>query len=114
MNSTQTGAAGEQAAAEYLARQGFRVLERNFKTPRCEIDIIAQKDDSLYFVEVKYRGSARQGTGLEYVTPQKLHRMERAAELWLQAHRWHGETMLSAIEVTAGNEVTDFIESIHL
>ena len=114
MSSTQIGAAGEQAAAEYLMRHGFRVLERNFKTPRCEIDIIAQKGNCLYFVEVKYRSSDRQGSGLEYVTSRKRYHMQRAAELWLQAHNWRGEMTLSAIEVTSGNEVTGFVESVYL
>jgi len=112
MSATETGAAGEQAAAEYLVRHGFRILERNFRTPRCEIDIITRKENCLYFVEVKYRSSDRQGSGFEYVTAKKLQHMQRAAELWLQTHRWRGEVTLSAIEVAANYEVAEFIESI--
>lgn len=112
MSAPQSGVLGETAAAEYLQRHGFIVVERNFKTPRCEIDIIARKGRCLYFVEVKYRASDRQGSGLEYVTAQKLERMQRAAELWLQQHQWRDEVTLSAIEVAADYEVTTFIESL--
>ena len=112
MNTSNTGSAGEQAAAEYLIRNGFEIIERNFKTPRCEIDIIAHKDRRLYFVEVKFRRSDQQGGGLDYVTGQKRLRMQRASEIWLQGHDWRGEVTLSAIEVGTDYEVTDFIESI--
>lgn len=112
MNTTEAGTRAEQAAAEFLARQGYDVLERNFKTPRCEIDIVARKNKCLYFVEVKYRSSDRQGGGLEAVTYKKRSQMSRATEIWLQTHQWHGELALSAIEVAANYEVTEFIESI--
>ena len=112
MTTKDTGSQAETAAAMYLQRNAYEVLERNFKTPRCEIDIIARKGRCLYFVEVKYRQSARQGAGFEYITRRKLEHMQRAAELWLQTHSWAGEVTLSAIEVTADYEVTDFIESL--
>ena len=112
MNAPQTGALGEAAAAKYLEDKGFKVIERNFKTPRCEIDIIASKKRCLYFVEVKYRQSARQGSGFDYITPKKLEHMQRAAELWLQEHQWRDEVTLSAIEVTDDYEVASFIEVV--
>lgn len=112
MTTKDTGSQAETAAAMYLQRNGYEVVERNFKTPRCEIDIIAQKGRCLYFVEVKYRQSGRQGLGFEYITARKLEHMQRAAETWLQAHQWTGEVTLSAIEVTADYEVADFIESL--
>lgn len=112
MKPQRSGALGEAAAAEYLELHKFAIVERNFKTPRCEIDIIARKGRCLYFVEVKYRQSERQGSGFDYITSRKLEHMQRAAELWLQTHPWAGEVTLSAIEVTANYEVTDFIESL--
>ena len=113
MANKDTGNAAETAAAQHLERSGYTIVARNFRTPRCEIDIIAKKGNCLYFVEVKYRQSDRQGSGLDYITHAKRHHMERAAELWLQANRWHGEVTLSAIEVTADYAVGEFIESIY-
>lgn len=112
MKSTESGNAGEQAAADYLARRGFSIVERNFRTPRCEIDIIARKQKCLYFVEVKYRSHDAQGSGLEYITSRKLEHMQRAAELWLQEHEWSGEVQLAAVAVAADFTVTDFIELV--
>jgi ribonuclease HII len=63
---TGIGATAEDVAAQYLVRQGYRIVERNWKTARCEIDIIAERRNVTYFVEVKYRSSGREGTGLSY------------------------------------------------
>lgn len=113
MTSFTTGRQAEQAAAEYLVRQGYTVLEHNWRTRYCEIDIVAQKGKAVYFVEVKYRGSDGQGTGLDYITPKKLSQMRFAAELWLQSHDWNDDCCLAAIELTGPTyEVTDFIDDI--
>lgn len=112
MSTTERGKRAEKAAGTYLEEHGFSVLEYNWRTRYCEIDIVARRDNVLHFVEVKYRASSRQGTGLEYITAQKLKQMHFAAELWAAAHKWQGEMTLSAIEVT-GSEYTvgDFIEN---
>ena len=54
-----TGQEAETAAAEYLKRRGYSIIERNYCTPACEIDIIAERQKRLFFVEVKYRGTMR-------------------------------------------------------
>lgn len=51
----KTGNAGEQAVANYLQKLGFTILEQNYSKPYGEIDLIAQKDDVLAFIEVKTR-----------------------------------------------------------
>lgn len=111
MTTKQTGDQGEDAAAQHLEREGYRVLERNWKTRWCEIDIVAEKDSVVYFVEVKYRVSSRQGDGLDYITDKKLQQMAFAAELWVANHRYVGDYALAAIAV-AGPQfaVTDLIE----
>lgn len=111
MTTKQIGDQGEDAAAQYLERNGFRVLERNWKTRWCEIDIVAEKDGAVHFVEVKYRASNRQGDGLEYITDKKLQQMAFAAELWVANHRYSGDYVLDAIAAAGAHfEVTDFIE----
>lgn len=99
--STEIGRRAEAAAAAYLARQGYRILEQNWRTRWCEIDIIAEKTGVLYFVEVKYRRTHFQGNGLDYITNQKLGQMHFAAEFWLTRHRGAAQDYrLSAVEVT--------------
>lgn len=115
MNSTQAGQQAEAAAAAYLTAHGFTILERNYRTPRCEVDIIARKGSCLHFVEVKYRVRSGQGAGLDYITAKKQRQMRYAAETWLHEHSWRGEATLSAVEVTGVDfEVGEFIESIWL
>ena len=113
--SIQTGQRAEQAAAEHLVRHGFSIIETNYRRPSCEIDIVARRGTTIYFVEVKYRATGRFGDGLEYIGRQKLKHMQRAAEVWVAAHGWQGEYTLSAIEVGGPDfDVDEFIESIWL
>lgn len=99
MKSVEIGSLAEAEVAEKLKKGGYKVLDRNWKTKVCEIDIVAQKDKVIYFVEVKFRSSSAQGTGLEYIGPQKLRRLQFAAEVWVQSHNYDGDYQLLAAEV---------------
>lgn len=111
MTTFNTGRLAEQAAAEYLKGLGFKILQQNWRTRFCEIDIVAQKDDVVYFVEVKYRKSNLQGSGLEYITPQKFKQMKFSAEYWVAEHNWQAQYCLSAIEVTGEDyKITEFVD----
>lgn len=113
MSTTETGHEAEAAAAKYLEGKGYKIVELNWRTPRCEIDIVAEKDECMYFVEVKYRASSRQGGGLDYITPKKQQQMRFAAEIWCAKNHWDGEVSLAVVEVAASFTVTRFIESIY-
>lgn len=110
--STSLGKEAEQAAAEYLKDRGYKVLELNWRTPVCEIDIVAQKAGIMYFVEVKFRSKDGQGAGLDYVTPQKLQQMQFAAQCWVEKHNYSGDYELSAIEVSRNFQITNFLEQL--
>ena len=111
MSTTETGRRAESAVALYLQKQGHKILEQNWRTRWCEIDIVSQKDKTVYFTEVKYRASSRQGDGLDYITPKKLQQMAFAAEFWVASHSWHGEYTLAGGAVLGEDfTVTDFIE----
>lgn len=98
--STATGRAAEARASTYLGNHGFIVKAHNWRTRYCEIDLIALKNRTVYFVEVKYRRTSHQGRGLDYITPAKLKRMQFAAELWVHRYQWTGPYELAAIEVS--------------
>jgi uncharacterized protein (TIGR00252 family) len=100
MKTTEQGQKAEKAVADLLQEQGFEIIDRNWKTKVCEIDIIAQQDRVMYFVEVKYRSSAAQGNGFEYIVGQKLRRMNFAAEIWKQSYNWRGDYRLMAAAVS--------------
>lgn len=113
MSTTDTGHKAETAAAEYLEKSGYKIVERNWKTPQCEIDIVAKKDSCMYFVEVKYRASSRQGGGLDYITPKKQRQMHFAAEMWCTKHDWQRDVSLAAVEVSGDFAVSSFIDSLY-
>lgn len=114
MSSTETGHKAEVAAKVYLEMRGYKIVEQNWRRPRAEIDIIAMKDEVMHFVEVKYRRSDDQGSGLDAITPTKLKQMQRAAWLYVDETKWRGEYMLSAIEL-AGSQfaVIGFIDNAY-
>lgn len=99
--STELGRHAEAVAADFLEQQGFRILERNWRTRWCEIDIIAAQGQSVAFIEVKYRSNPAYGAGLDYITPRKVGQMSFAAELWLGRYKTNAvEYHISAIELT--------------
>jgi Holliday junction resolvase-like predicted endonuclease len=114
MTTVSVGRKAEQAATQYLAGCGFMVLENNWRTKYCEIDIIALKKKVVYFVEVKYRQTAYAGSGLDYISSQKLRHMRRAAELWVLQHGYKGQYQLAAIEVSAPNfTIGQFVDELY-
>src|SRR5438045_8149904 len=98
--SSISGRKAEVAARVYLEMRGFKILEQNWRRPRCEIDIVAEKGGVRHFVEVKYRRYNDQGGGLEAITASKLKRMRRAAETYIEENKYRGEYILSAVEIT--------------
>jgi putative endonuclease len=82
------GRRGEELAAEFLTRLGYRILETNLRTRRGEIDIIAEDplEPALVFIEVKTRRSSRFGSPAEAVDASKQQRLVRLAQAWLQRH----------------------------
>lgn len=89
-DTTGIGKKAEKKVAEHLAGLGHEVVARNWKTRRCEIDIVSVLDGKIYFTEVKYRRDRQRGTGLEVVTAEKLRQMKFAAENFM---KFQGETL---------------------
>lgn len=77
------GALGEQEAARYLQENSFALLHTNFRSKIGELDIIAKKNDTLVFVEVKSRIGDMKGKPYEAVTPRKISHIKRAAYAYL-------------------------------
>jgi putative endonuclease len=80
------GAFGERVAAAHLEAKGYRIRARNFRCREGEIDIIAEKDGCLVFVEVRTRRGDALGTPAESVTVAKERRLLTVAKAYLQEH----------------------------
>ena len=86
------GLRAEGIAAFWLMLKGYRILERRYRTPRGEIDLIAKRFDTIAIVEVKARDTL--DAALEAITPGNRRRIVEAAYLWLGRNPQHGEATL--------------------
>jgi putative endonuclease len=84
MDRNELGRRGEEAAATYLERVGFTVLDTNWRTKAGEIDIVAREGDTLVLIEVKTRRSLAKGTPEDAVSTTKQRRIGRLAAAYLQ------------------------------
>ncbi len=83
MQQVQTGRLGEAVAEKYLVGKGYRILGKNWACRWGELDLIAEKNDALIFVEVKYRKAQYNGHPSEAVTYYKRHNLRRSIDRYL-------------------------------
>lgn len=83
MDRKETGAMGEQAAADYLLEKGYELLARNWHCRWGELDLVARKEDILAFVEVKTRKPGAMVSPLEAVNRTKQRKLIRSAQAYL-------------------------------
>jgi len=86
-NRRSLGDRGEDLAAASLKKQGYKILERNYRTPLGEIDLIARHRGALVFIEVKTRTSNRFGAGQDAVHHGKQARLRKLADYYLKQKR---------------------------
>jgi putative endonuclease len=84
VSSVDKGRQGEDLAVKYLGKNGYKILERNFRSKLGEIDIIAREKKDIVFIEVKTRSSADFGYPEESVGRQKQERIKNCASFYLQ------------------------------
>lgn len=88
MNNKKIGSAGEQLAADFLVKNGFTILNRNFRAGRLgEIDIIACENEYICFVEVKTRTGKLYGTPAEAVGYDKIMRLKKLAWIYMKQEK---------------------------
>ena len=80
------GRKGERIACRFLLRRGFDILARRYRKGRGELDIIAFEDETLVFIEVKTRSSARYGEPWEFVDERKRLVIRRTADSFIAEH----------------------------
>jgi len=108
----ELGKIGEQLAADYLSRNGYEILERNFYYDKAEIDIIAQKEpNTLIVVEVKARNSDYFGDPQDFVTPSKIKLLVKAANEYVISKNLDVEVQFDIISVIK-NKTIEKIEHV--
>lgn len=101
MTTTSAGKYGEDLACDFLKKQGYKIIERNFRIRGGEIDIVALDGNTLVYVEVKTRTSHQFGLPEESVTPWKLRFLERSAKFYRANRKRLNVPDLERIDVVA-------------
>jgi putative endonuclease len=112
-----TGNEGEKLAAEFLVKEGFTILHRNWRWGHLEVDLIACREGKLHFVEVKTRRSKIYGFPEEGVTRRKMKFLMKSADQYLHLNRqWKRiEFDILSILMQDGQEPEYlFIRDVHL
>ncbi|WPP53400.1 YraN family protein [Catalinimonas niigatensis] len=94
-----TGQSGEDRAALFLEAKGYQIIHRNYRYRRAEIDLIAQKDQLLVFVEVKTRRSSDFGHPEDFVGSRKAALIIEAADHYIHQHNWQGDIRFDIIAI---------------
>ena len=97
------GRAGEKRAVDFLKKKGFKILKTNYKVPVGEIDIIAEDDGVIVFIEVKTRSSDNYGNPCEAVDRKKQEKYYLTATFYLQKEKkMDRECRFDVIEIENG------------
>jgi putative endonuclease len=87
MTNQSIGQLGEELAYEYLIKNGFTILHRNFRTRFGELDIIGKKGNKIHFIEVKTRVGLQKGMPYEAVTYHKVNHLRFAVMGYIKMHK---------------------------
>ncbi len=107
-NKTEKGKQGEEIARKFLENQGYKILEMNWRFDHKEIDIIAQQDYELVFVEVKSRMNTKFGEPEEAVDEKKQNYLIEAAEAYLTINEIDCESRFDVISIINNSEIKHF------
>ena len=113
-DAKELGARGEDEAARFLKKQGYRILERNFRSRLGEIDIVARDGDTLVFVEVKTRSGDSFGSPKDAIGKNKMRRITRGSMDYLRTRRKSGDVParfdVVSVELKDGRFSTEHIK----
>ena len=109
-----TGTGGEDAACKFLEGEGYTVVCRNFRATHDEIDIIAETERYIVFVEVKTRRYTSYARPVEWVTKTKQNRIINTALMYLSEHKTNLNIRFDVIEIITGTREFHVIEYNHI
>jgi len=97
------GKKGEDLACDFLTNLGYKIVARNYRFKRSEIDVICKGSDVLIFVEVKTRSSRNFGEPESFVSASQQKAINRAAEGYLSESDWSGDIRFDIISIVKSN-----------
>ncbi|MCL4575873.1 YraN family protein [Fusobacterium animalis] len=111
MNTREIGNKYEDKSVETLMDEGYKILERNYQNRFGEIDIIAEKDKEVIFIEVKYRKTNKFGYGYEAVDRRKIMKILKLANYYMQSKKYQDYKIRFDCMSYLGDEL-DWIKNI--
>ena len=95
----QLGKKGEQLAVDYLLKNDYSIIERNFRFDKAEVDIIAQKGNILAIIEVKTRSTTDFGNPQDFVKPGQIKRLVKAVDEYITVKKLDVEVRFDIIAI---------------
>ena len=111
LNTREIGNKYEDKSVETLVREAYKILERNYQNRFGEIDIIAEKNKEIVFVEVKYRKTNKFGYGYEAVDKRKIMKILKLADYYIQSKKYQNYKIRFDCMSYLGDEL-DWIKDI--
>ena len=112
-NTRQTGRQGENAACDFLIKNGYNVICRNFTASHGEIDIIAEDEKYIVFVEVKFKNNSphlkKYGRPILAVNTEKKKRILSAVRSYIKRYNPQKKPRIDVIEIIGNDEINGFI-----
>lgn len=107
------GKNGENLAEQYLIQKGYSILYKNWRYKHSEVDIIAKHNNTIVFIEVKYRKNSQFGYPEEFVNEHKIKKMHQAADAYIEQNQWEGELRFDIISIEAPDKVMHFEDAFY-
>ncbi len=95
----ELGKKGEQLAVDFLLKNNYEIVERNYRFDKAEVDIIAKKDSILAIVEVKTRSTADFGNPQDFVKPKQIQRLVKAVDEYVTVNGLEVEVRFDIIAI---------------
>ena len=102
----ELGKKGEQLAVDFLLKNGYNIVERNYRFQKAEVDIIAQKKDILAIIEVKTRSTTDFGNPQDFVKPKQIQRLVKAVDEYVTVNDLDVEVRFDIVAIV--KEKKDF------
>ncbi len=112
--TTRVGHLAETVVAEHLSGSGWSILERNWRTRYCEVDLIVKKDEAIAFVEVKHRSRHGSGDGLAAITTKKIQQMKLAVDFYLSRHPQSEDTVIKLLAASTTGSPPEFVQLVEV
>lgn len=111
--NSKIGKEGELLAQKYLLSKNYEIIFSNWRYKRSEVDLIAKDNNMIVFIEVKTRTNLTFGYPENFVTPNKIKKLQEAADAYIELFNWEGELRFDIISIDGNNVIEHFEDAFY-